>query len=117
MLTPLEKAVLDLMVDKPGEPFETVRQQLAYVRFANRKTTGVGFFTHFVVPVDAPVRRDLPNMEITGISASFPDVQHGAGFILFIRDGVVSFLEGFTYDDPWPEKTDEFTLSKVGVSK
>ena len=29
MFTPLEKAVLDMMLDKPGELFGTVRQQLS----------------------------------------------------------------------------------------
>jgi len=117
MLTPLEKAVLDMMLDEPGDPFETVRQQLAHATIAERKFTGVGFFTHLVVPADAPVRRDLLSTEIKGVGANFPGVQHGAGFILFIRKGVVSFLEGYTYDEPWPEKTDDFRLFRYGDVK
>ena len=30
-------------------------------------------------------------------------VEHGAGCVLFVRGGVISVLEGFTYDDEWPE--------------
>jgi hypothetical protein len=112
MFTPLEKAVLDAMLDKPGEPFETVRKQLAHAAIEKREFSGVGFFTHFVVPPDAPVRRNLPNEEIGDIGAEFPTLQHGAGFLLFIRDGVVSMLEGFTYDEPWPTNTDEFKVHK-----
>jgi len=44
MLTPLEKAVLDAMLDKSSEPFETVRQQLAQATVAKREFSGVGFF-------------------------------------------------------------------------
>ena len=112
MLTPLEKAVLDAMLDKSGEPFETVRQQLAQATVAKREFSGVGFFTHFVVPADARVRHDLPPMEIGDVGAEFPSLQHGAGFLLFIRDGIVSMLEGFTYDEPWPTNTDEFRVHK-----
>jgi hypothetical protein len=110
MLTPLEKAVLDAMLDKPGEPFETVRKQLAHAAIANREFSGVGFFTHFVVPPDAPVRRDLPSQEIGHVVAEFPSLQHGAGFVLFIRERVVSMLEGYTYDEPWPTNTEDFKV-------
>ena len=103
----------DMLLDKPGEPFETVRQQLAHAMVSERKFSGVGFFTHIVVPAGAAVRCDLPSTEISGVGAEFPGVKHGAGFILFIRDGVVSWLEGFTYDEPWPERTDEFRLFRM----
>ena len=112
MFTPLEKAVLDMMLDKPGEQFDVVRQQLAHATVSKREFSGVGFFTNFAVPTDAHVRRDLPPMEIGDVGAEFPSLQHGAGFLLFIRDGVVSMLEGFTYDEAWPERTDEFKVHK-----
>jgi len=116
MLTPLEKAVLDMMLDKRGEPFETIRQQLAHATVAKREFTGVGFFTDFSLLAAAPVRRDLPSMEITGVGTEFSSLQHGAGFVLFIRDGVVSMLEGFTYGEPWPERTNDFRISRHGAS-
>lgn len=100
------------MLDKHGEPFETVRQQLSHATVAKRKFTGVGFFTEIALPADAPVRRDLPSTHIGDVGAEFPRLQHGAGFVLFIRDGVVSMLEGFTYDEPWPTDTDEFKIHR-----
>jgi hypothetical protein len=116
MLTPLEKAVLDMMLEKPGEQIEIIRQQLAHAQVERREFTGAGFFTHFIVPSDAAVRRDLPDMEIGNVGTEFPGVQHGAGFVLFIRDGVITMLEGYTYDEPWPEKTDEFSLKRDGAA-
>lgn len=116
MLTSLEKAVLDMMLDKPGERFEVIRRQLACATVSKRRFSGVGFFTDFVVPIDAAVQRDLPNMEIGDVVAEFPSVQHGAGFVLFIRNGVVRMLEGYTYDEPWPENTDEFSLKRYAAA-
>jgi hypothetical protein len=115
MLTPLEKAVLDMMLDKPGEPFDTVRQQLATATVTKREFSGVGFFTNFELPADAPVRRDLPDATLGGVNAAFPNLQHGAGFLLFIRGGVVTTLEGYTYDEQWPTRTDEFSLQRQEV--
>ena len=73
MLTPLEKAVLDTLLDKPGAPFDTIRQQLSHAAVAKREFTGVGFFTEFTLPADAPVSRDLSDETIGGVGASFPE--------------------------------------------
>ena len=35
---------------------------------------------------------------------------HGAGFVLFIRGGRLSMLEGYTYDEPWPDQVRGFSL-------
>lgn len=111
MLTPLEKAVLDVLLDKPGEPFDTIRQQLSHAVVSQRELTGVGFFTDIVIPSDAPVRRDLMDEVIGHVSAVLPGLQHGAGFLLFIRDGVVSMLEGYTYGGEWwPASTEGFRV-------
>src|SRR4051812_21951318 len=102
MLTPLEKAVMDMLLDKRGEPFDTIRQQLSYATITERSFTGVGFFTDFAISPDAPVRRDLADATIGDVGAEFPGLRHGAGFLLFIRGGVLSMLEGYTYDESWP---------------
>jgi hypothetical protein len=111
-LTPLENAVLETMCQQPGKHFETIKQQLAAASVGRREFSGVGFFTDFIVPADATVKRDLPDMELTGVGAEFPNLAHGAGFVLFIREGVINMLEGFTYDENWPEKTDAFKIFK-----
>ena len=110
MFTPLENAVLDTLLDRPGEPYETIRRQLSFATVSRREFTGVGFFTDFVLSSDAPVGRDLPNMEIGGVGAELPGVKHGAGFLLFVRTGVVSMLEGYTYGEDWPVHIDEFRI-------
>jgi hypothetical protein len=110
-LTPLESAVLEKMLAKSGEPFDTIRDQLAHASVSSREFTGVGFFTHFAVPSEAPVRRDLASAEIDGVGAQIPGLQDGAGFLLFIRDGIISFFEGYTYGDAaWPDPITEFRV-------
>ena len=113
MLTPLEKSVLDMLLDKPGEPFPTLQQQLSCATVSKREFSGVGFFTEFALSNDAAVRRDVPDMTLGDVSAELPGLEHGAGFVLFIREGVITMLEGYTYDEKWPEKTDGFTLFRT----
>ena len=110
ILTPLEKAVLEMLLDQPGEPFDAIRQQLSFATVSKRESSGVGFFTEFALSDEAPVKRDLPDMTLGGANAQMPSLEHGAGFVLFIRGGVVTLLEGFTYDENWPANTDGFRL-------
>jgi hypothetical protein len=56
-------------------------------------------------------------MEISDVGAEFPNLRHGAGFVLSIRDGVVTMMEGFTYDEPWPESQNEFRLFRQQTVK
>jgi len=35
---------------------------------------------------------------------------HGAGFVLYIEHGRLSMLEGYGYDDPWPNTITRYTL-------
>src|SRR6266404_7198818 len=110
-LTPLESAVLEKLLIKHGEPFHTIRKQLAHASVSSREFTGVGFFTHFTIPSEAPVRRDLDSTELGDVGAQIRGLQDGAGFLLFVRDGVVTMLEGYTYGDAaWPDPITEFSV-------
>jgi hypothetical protein len=90
---------------------DAVREQLSHATVSARDYSGVGLFTNFSIPPDAAVRRDLGDAELDGVGAEIPGVEGGAGFILFIRDGVISFLEGYTYGDAkWPETVTAFRV-------
>lgn len=112
MLTPLEKAVLEMLLDGPGEQFEILQKQLAHAQVGRREFSGAGFFTYFIVPSGIAIWREMPNLELRDVEAEFPNLKHGAGFVLFVRDGVIKMLEGFTYDETWPENISEFRLFK-----
>jgi hypothetical protein len=113
MLTPLEKEVLDMLLDKSEEPYATIKQQLSQAVVTKREFTGVGFYTHFKVPTGQSIRYDLPDMTIGDVGAELSNLLHGAGFLLFIRHGIVEILEGYTYDEPWPTKIDQFKVFKL----
>lgn len=51
-----------------------------------------------------------------GVYAEIQGVEHGAGFILFVDDGYLDSLEGFTYVGPWPDQLGAYTLSAMTAS-
>lgn len=88
---------------------EALRAQARSAR-VSRETTGVGFFVTFELPPDAPVLERV-DFELGDVHAVVKGLERGAGFVLFIRDGRLSMLEGYSYDEPWPDPPGDFSLS------
>ncbi len=103
LLTDIERAVLDMLLAGDHPALATLRQQLATSDIRSRDYTGVGFFTEFSVPQTAPLLEGPQNFRLSDVSATLSGVEHGAGFILFVQEGRIDFLECFTYDGQWPE--------------
>lgn len=98
-----------LMGDHPT--LITLREQVERAKLVQREYSGVGFFCTFEVSSDAPIVIGKGDFEIGDVFANMDGLAHGAGFLLFIRDGYLDFLEGFSYDEPWPSEDGNFTLS------
>jgi len=37
-------------------------------------------------------------------------INHGVGFVLFIKDGFIKTLEGYTYDEKFPEVINNYSI-------
>ena len=113
-LTALEREVIATIL-RPNHPvFDALRAQFATCRVKDRELTGVGFFTRLLVSLEAaraPVTG--PRLTFGGVAADLEGVRHGAGFVLFVEDGRLDFLEGFTYDEPWPQTVGHFAVSAL----
>lgn len=116
-LTPLEQAVLEKLLSGESEGYRILQKQIPTLRVTERKMTGVGFFTRFSLPDEAPKLPDGASVEISDVGADLTDLKHGAGFVLFIRKGGINMLEGFTYGEPWPRDVRSFYLYYDGTSE
>jgi len=47
---------------------------------------------------------------IGDVHAEIEGLEHEAGFVLFIADGRLARLEGFTYSGDWPSAIGRFTV-------
>jgi hypothetical protein len=68
-----------------------------------RGFTGVGFFTHFSVPPNAP-RTEPTAFDLSDIAIELAGLEHGAGIVLFVGNGVLDVLECYAFGgEAWPE--------------
>ncbi len=107
-LNPLERAVLDMLLAGDHPALAVLREQLATAQLLKRDLTGVGFWLEF--KVDALASRAGRDFEIGDVQADIDGLENGVGFALFVRDGFIKALEGYTYDEPWPSTLHQFSL-------
>ena len=114
----LEAAVLRRLLAGTHPVLIALERQLAGIEVTERKFTGVGFYTSFSVSETiAPAIVPAGGSPFGDVAASIPELKHGAGFLLWLRNGRIHELEGYAYDEPWPEKITEFSLSYLELDR
>ncbi len=68
-----------------------------------REFTGHGFFTYFSDIMEKYVI-SRHSSEQLGKPAAVLNESCTVGFVLFMKDGKITCLEGYTFGDPWPKK-------------
>jgi len=110
-LTPLEQAVISKLLEGDSENLSILRKQVERIEETRREFTGCGFFTTFKIANDAPQIPGSRSFNFGDIDAEIPGVELGVGFLLWVRNGVIDFLEGYTSGDAaWPTAISSFEL-------
>lgn len=107
----IEQAVLEMLLAGSIPLLVELRRQFEVCTIKKRKFTGHGFFTDFSVPEETQKRVGLDLVLDDVLGEDISGLQNGAGFLLFIKDGILDYLEGFSYEERWPESVNEFKLT------
>ena len=103
-MTEVEAAVVTALLAGNREELGILRQQVRHAMVRSRTHTGIGFWTYFDVPPGAPRLTDSGRLRLSDVGAEIQDVEHGAGFVLWVERGEIDCLEGFTYAGDWPKE-------------
>ena len=89
-----------------------LRQQFQHSVVTQVEMTGHGFYADFEVAPGEPLTSPA---SLTGGSANIvlSGVEHGAGCVLFVRDGRLSTLEGYVYVGTWAEDSQVLAVDDV----
>lgn len=107
--TSLERAVLGAVCEMHMADRDALEAQLSTATVRSRENTGAGFFTSIgvqrsgLVAIGGERLRNGPEARIDGF-------QHGMGFILWLKEGYLDCLEGYSYDD----STAGIDLERIG---
>jgi hypothetical protein len=99
----LARQLVPLLLSGRDSNSEVLRRQYGTSRITEVTLTGVGFYIDFEIALDAVLTQPL-NLSGGSVFIEVEGVPHGAGCVLFVRDGRLDSLEGFTYGGEWPER-------------
>ncbi|BBB90464.1 hypothetical protein [Methylomusa anaerophila] len=113
-----ERKVIEKLLNGEDNILKTLRNQYRKANIKNREFSGSGFFTTFDVPDDATRLEILKSFHFGDVLGQCDGVKDGIGFVLFIKNGAMNCLEGYTYgDDKWPETLENYQLSYSSGAK
>lgn len=107
--TPLERAVLGAISTMHSEDRVALETQFSTANVRNRENTGAGFFTYFEVARTTGAAVGGARLR-AGPMVRIEKLEHGMGFILWLKDGYAHCLEGYSY----AESTTGIALEAVG---
>jgi len=109
----LLERLLPALVEGGHPALVALQQQVPHLRVTKAEMTGVEFFVHFDLDRDVPLAQ--PPTFAGGdaiIRLAGETVQ--AGCVLFVRDGRIAMLEGYTYgDDKWAEDAQVVSVEAI----
>ena len=111
----LEQRLMGLLLQGDTPVVNILRQQYATAKVTNRDFTGAGFYTYFEVSDNAPLLVEHPNLDLTGVNIQLENLTDGAGCVLIVRDGKLSYLECYTYEEYWFDRIMIKSLAIVPV--
>lgn len=110
-LNSFENAVLAKLLAGDHPILAGLRSQAEKAQLVSRKYTGAGFYCTFAMPPDIPPLPRQPDFHFGDVNARISGLNRGAGFVVFVRGGRLDTLEGYSYEEPWPEIIGEFDLT------
>jgi hypothetical protein len=96
-LSSLEQAVIDAFALQVPSVADALAGQEVEVRVTARKNTGAGFFTTLDVSHCSLIEGGTSPLGDVG--ATVVGLEHGMGFLLWLRDGYIHQLEGYSYEE------------------
>jgi hypothetical protein len=98
----LERQIMGMLLAGAHPTLVTLRQQYAVARVVHRDHSGVGVFTHFDVPTEAP-RTEPANFSFGDLQFQLEGTENPGSGVLFVRNGCLKTLELWNWSDDWPE--------------
>lgn len=111
--TELETAVLRAML--ADADLEKIRSTVNFdkVTVCDRELTGVGFLTELERSDELKLFDSGFSSRWGKIGARLNSSEIETGYLVYIDDGYVTTLEGYTYGDEWPEHIDRIELYEL----
>lgn len=98
-----DKAIIEHLISAANHFTIELTNQFKNSHVKSRNITGHGFYTDIFVPLQFAIT-GFPNFELGCSNTVVSGIENGMTFILFVRNGIIDFLEGATYGEEYSDK-------------
>ena len=99
-----ERIIITDIIDQYPEYKEKLQSQFEKISVQRREIHTYGFSTYYTVTAVAETLGEDVNLQLGEHQWEVNDLDYGSDYILWIKNGRISCLEGFTYNEPWPKE-------------
>ncbi|OYU91389.1 MAG: hypothetical protein CFE29_00380 [Bradyrhizobiaceae bacterium PARB1] len=96
-LWPIEQEILAIAAAAYPASAETIRQQISTAYVVSYENSGSGFFSDLTVAATTPLLEEKSYLDAA--YGNVAGVNEGMGFIVFLKDGRLSMIEGYCNGD------------------
>lgn len=111
--TELEKLVIGRML--ADSELQPVKQTVNFdaVEAVDRELTGAGFLTEFGRSEEMKLFDTGVSLRWGKVGARLNSSKVETGYLVYVDDGYVTTIEGYTYGEEWPDKVEEIELYEL----
>ncbi|MBQ7010237.1 MAG: helix-turn-helix transcriptional regulator [Clostridia bacterium] len=99
-----EKIIITDIIEQYPEYKQRLRSQLERILLQKREFFTYGFSTYYDVVAVEETLGDDKNLQLGKLQWNINGLNYGVDFILWIKNGFISCLEGFSYNELWPNE-------------
>ena len=99
-----EKIIITDIIEQYPEYKSKLRAQFEHAVVQKREFSKYGFSTDYAVEPPLKTLGDDVNLQLGKHQWNINGLRYGSDYILWITNGLISCLEGFSYEEPWPDE-------------
>lgn len=103
-----EQDVIKKILEQNNPANAILKEQYQRARIS-REYTGVGFFSTFSIPENLP-HTEIKDFQINNLLCDLNGIHQFGGFVLYVKNGSLSCLEGYGFDQEWPQEIWHYRL-------
>lgn len=104
-----EKNVINKLLEN-STPTNSILKKQYKNAIISREFTGSGFFSTFKVPDSIPRLTPPTTFNLSNLLCDINGISEFGGFLLFIKNGAIFCLEGYSFENEWPIKINDYRL-------
>jgi hypothetical protein len=112
-ITELEKIVIErMLVDRTLKPVK-LAVDFDRVSIRDREFTGAGFLTEFERSEELKLFDDKTSLRWGKVGARLNASEIETGYLIYVDDGFLTTIEGYTYGEEWPHQIEQIDLYEL----